>query len=137
MAQRVRRAVRTFFQGDGLAPELREMLNRELLPVVRDLREAHNLSVGPVSATVTADTILDEESQYWIVDASAGVVTLTLPSASEWKLPIHIKRINAGSNVVISPDGSDTIDGASSRSLTSQYESVTLVSDENATWWEF
>jgi hypothetical protein len=47
----------------------------------------------------------------------------------------HIKKIDSGAgNVIIDGNASETIDGATTYTLTTQYESVTIVSD-GATWW--
>jgi hypothetical protein len=67
------------------------------------------------------------------VDATAGAVTITLPDAAQVaaaKFPFSLKKIDASANAVMVQGGSgQTIDGAASRSLTSQYQDMTLYSD--------
>jgi hypothetical protein len=51
-------------------------------------------------------------------------------AASTATKPITIKRINSGANnITIDPNSTETVDGATTRILTQQYESVTLVSN--------
>ena len=114
---------------------IERLLDREVGPLLRELAEAYNLAVGPVATTVTADTTITSEFQYWPVDAAAGVVTLTLPAADQWSMPVVVKRQNVGgSNVVVAVAGTDLIDGASSVSLLTGYDVLRLVSDEESGW---
>lgn len=70
-----------------------------------------------------------------LVDATSGVVTITLPAASTRK-ELHIKKIDASANAVtISRAGSDTIEGSTSKSLAAQYNSYTIYSDGSTTWY--
>jgi len=120
---------------DGWTKDLELLINRELKPVLQELRGAYNLAVGPTS-TVTSDTTVTEETQYYLVDASGGAVTITLPSADKWKMPIFIKALDvSGGNITVATDGSDTIDDASSLTIYTQYDCYLLVSDETTGWW--
>jgi hypothetical protein len=75
-------------------------------------------------------TITVEDDYYVTVSASGGNRTITLPPADDADgLSYKIKRVDAtGNTVTISPDGSDTIEGLSSKSLASG-EIIELVSD--------
>lgn len=62
-------------------------------------------------------------------DAAGGAFTITLHAASTWTKTLTIKRINSGANAVtVDANASETIDGALTRVLGQQYESVTLAS---------
>lgn len=66
-----------------------------------------------------------------IADATAGAITLSLPPAALVPGRIYaFKRINAGANaVVIDPNGSETIDGNLTHTLTPQWNSLTIMSN--------
>lgn len=70
------------------------------------------------------------------VDATSGNVTITLPAASSVPGKLYrVKRIDAsGNTVTIARAGSDTIDGATSVSLTAQYQAKTLLRQTSTTW---
>lgn len=73
--------------------------------------------------STTSDDVL-------LADAAGGAFTITLHAASTWTKPLTIKRINSGANAVtLDGNASETIDGTTTRALTQQYESVTLVSN--------
>lgn len=69
-------------------------------------------------------------------DASGGAFTITLPTASgiAGRLYRIKKSDTSGNAVTIDPNGSETIDGSSTKSLTTAYDSVDLISD--GTNWE-
>jgi len=65
-----------------------------------------------------------------LADATSGAFTITLPAASNAGLEIKVIKVDSSANVVtISRQGSDTIQGATSRTLRYQYESLTFASD--------
>jgi hypothetical protein len=87
------------------------------------------LAVTSVSTSVT----LNNTDGVVLVDASGGVRTVTLPSAST-NYKYVIKKVDSSSNnVIINPAGGNTIEGASSKTLTTQYQFETLIS--NGTTW--
>jgi len=62
-------------------------------------------------------------------NASGGAITLTLPSAAAGKR-VTIKKTDSSSNTVtIQRDATNSIDGANTKVLYSQYESMTVISD--------
>lgn len=72
----------------------------------------------------TGDTI---SSDINLVTTGASNITLTLPSPASGQI-VTVKKIDSGAGeVIISGDGSDTIDGAGSKRLYYQYESLTCV----------
>lgn len=70
-----------------------------------------------------------------VCDATSGAITLTLPAASSFVGQMFwFKKIDASANAVtISRAGSDTIDGATTYVLSTQYKYVELIS--NGTAW--
>lgn len=82
------------------------------------------------------DTLLDEFRRTVLVDAVGANRTITLPTAASarWR-KYTIKKIDATANTVtIDADAAETIDGAATFVLTTQYESVTIQSD-GTEWW--
>lgn len=80
------------------------------------------------TATVSDHTIL--------CDATSGVVTITLPAVAGTSGRLYvIKKIDSSANnVVVDGNGSEVIDGATTQTLTSIYESITIQSNGSA-WY--
>lgn len=93
------------------------------LPTARDYRLA--------IATVNSNTSIEDGTVVFLVDASNGEVTLTLPSPAAGRLVIVKKVDNSSNEVTINPDTDSgaKIDGQDSVSLTNQYDKITLISD--------
>jgi hypothetical protein len=66
-----------------------------------------------------------------IADATAGAITMTLPPAALVPGRIYaFKRINSGANqVIIDGYASETIDGATSHSMSPQWNSVVVMTN--------
>lgn len=79
-----------------------------------------------VSKAATYEVAPDDD--FVLVDTSSGNITITLETAANFTHPVTIKNIGAN-NAVLDPDGTETIDGDSTHTLSSQYESTRLVSD--------
>ncbi len=93
---------------------------------------------GPLATATsvkTANYTLTERDSVVLANATGGAITITLPSAVGYTgLQYTVKRINGGTNnVTVATSDSQTIDGATTRTLSTQYETVTVVSD-NANW---
>jgi hypothetical protein len=72
-----------------------------------------------------------------LADATGGAFTVTLPVATGVTVSITVKKIDASANAVtIDGNAAETIDGAATRLLSTQYEAVTLWSD-GTNWWVF
>ncbi len=85
------------------------------------------------SRKVTASATLTTTDRVVEVN-STSATTMTLPSAASMKgFKLSFININTGM-VTITPNGSDTINGASNYSLTSQYQPLSIFSDGTA-WW--
>ena len=81
-------------------------------------------TVKNISANYTA-----ADGEALAVDASAGAVTITLPSPSSGAR-VRVKKTDASSNTVtVQPSGSETIDGASSHTISQKNEAYEYVSD--------
>jgi hypothetical protein len=94
------------------------------------------LSVPMPIRTVTATAAAAASDRTILCDASAGAITLTLPAASTMAgRVLTVKKIDASANAVtIDPNGVETIDGAATRTLSTQYASLTIHCDGSA-WW--
>ncbi len=80
--------------------------------------------------TITADYTVDDQNLI-LADATSGVITVTFLPASMIKGVLYIvKKIDASGNAItLDGNGSETIDGASTASLASQYDVLRVVSD--------
>lgn len=85
--------------------------------------------------TITAATTLSTTSDYTVAcDASTNAFTVTLPSAATTGLIYNIKKIDTTANAVtIVCNGAQTIDGATTKVLTTQWTSIT-VQAVNSNW---
>jgi hypothetical protein len=85
--------------------------------------------------SVTQSYGMNEADRYVLADASGGALTVTMPSAIGLKgREYTVIRTNGGGNAVtVDGDGSETISGAANVSLSSQWDRVTMVSD-NSNW---
>lgn len=86
--------------------------------------------------TVTTTTTLVSSDHLVLVDATAGAVTIELPpAASKEGFQIAVKKIDSSVNAVtVDGSASETIDGATTKALSAQYDSVTVASD-GTEWW--
>lgn len=87
-------------------------------------------------STYTTTATLDLYDEVVLGDATGGAFSLTLPPVAVAKgKKYHIKKTDASGNAVtVDGDGSETIDGATTKALSSQYASVTIVCD-GTVWW--
>jgi hypothetical protein len=90
-----------------------------------------NASVG-YKYTATSDALTLDGTHHMVnVDATAGAVTITLPTAVGITGRVYIvrKSDSSANAVIVDGDGAETINGATTYSLTSQYQSVTIMSN--------
>jgi hypothetical protein len=82
-----------------------------------------NTPITTISTTTTLD------ATYYTVLCSA-TLTVNLPAAASSSGQVYnIKNIGSGTTITIDPNASETIDGATTYTLTTQYESVSIQCD--------
>jgi len=88
------------------------------------------------TSSVTADYTATVNDSFIPVDATSAAVTVTLKPAAEAKSKrLTVKKIDSSINTVtVDGNGSETIDGATTAVITSQYDSICLMSD-GTEWW--
>ena len=94
---------------------------------VKITSETNQFVYAKVRSLSTTQSLTNGDS---IVLATAGSsnITLTLPSPTSGKI-FNIKKIDSGAGFVIISAPSGTIDGAASKTIASQYDSLTITSD--------
>jgi hypothetical protein len=92
-------------------------------------------SFGAAIATVTATTALTDAHHTVLCDATSGAITINLPAASTATRRIYnVKKIDASANAVtIDGNGAETIDGAATKAIATQWGVLSLQS--NGTAW--
>jgi hypothetical protein len=90
------------------------------------------------SKTVVATTHVVLESDEFLLiddDTAGGAVAVTLPQAAAREgRPLTVKKLGSTGNVTLTPDGSETIDGAGSLVISIQYDAPRIISD-GSNWW--
>lgn len=92
--------------------------------------------------TITADATINVTDNTVLIDATSGNVTVTLPAASAGYnstlnvgITYKFQRIdNSGNTVTIQRAGSDTINGTTSYTLTTQYQVKQTQATSTTTW---
>lgn len=72
---------------------------------------------------------LDETNHVALVDNAGAAVTVNLPTAAGITGRIYQIKLRGTGTLTIDPSGAETIDGAATHALATQYQSVTIVSD--------
>ena len=103
------------------------------------MRKSLDRLFGGGLATFSANTTLTvDDAGLVLVNASGGARTITLPAANALGgRPILFRVIKSDSTanaVTIQRAGTDTIEGATSLTLPTQWASVTLISDGSGAW---
>lgn len=89
-----------------------------------------------ISPTYTIDSNSDRQDHTIYVNASLANATINLPGAVRNGRELTIIKIDATANTVqLSRSGSDTINGAITKTANGQYESITLISDATNNIW--
>ena len=82
-----------------------------------------------VSLTPSNSSTYNDIEVIYLVSNSSTAVTATLPTAASIEgKNVHVKRLGTA-NVTVDGNSSETIDGSATFVLTSQYSSVTMISD--------
>lgn len=86
--------------------------------------------------TTDTTTTLTTTQGTLLVDASGAPVTVNLPAASGADRKIYnVKKTDASANIVtVDADSAEEIDGATTQSVSTQYENLMIQSD-GAAWW--
>lgn len=89
-----------------------------------------------IAAKTTSYTLTPDDSTV-AADATSGAVTLTLPAVSGCAGRIYVlKRLNSGANAVtVAANAAETIDGANTVSLGSQYSTLIIQGNAAGTAW--
>lgn len=89
-----------------------------------------------VSKSANYTVVESDRDKVILVDATSGVITISLLAAATAGngFRIVVKKIDNSSNaVIVDGNGSETIDGATTSSMSTQYDSINLIS--NGTNW--
>jgi len=72
-----------------------------------------------------------------LANTTGGGFTITLPlSSSNRNQAIRVKKTSSdGNTVTVGVTGGDLIDGASTKTFTSQYTSIDVIADGSGNWW--
>jgi hypothetical protein len=83
-----------------------------------------NYYVHDISSNYTQDG----DDDYLRVDTTSGNITITCAAAADWEQPLKVKKVTGSNNIIIDPNGSETIDGSATLTITSDAV-VEIVSD--------
>jgi len=95
-----------------------------------------NVLSRPTVASVTTTYTATDLDSLILCDATAGAFTVTLPAvAGVSGKKLTIKKTDASGNAVtVDGNGAETIDGAATKSLASQYKYISVISN-GAGWF--
>ena len=95
---------------------------------INELQNAIEDMDGVTEVTTTYTALADDDVV--LGDATSAGFTITLPTAADITGKKYtFKRTSASNNVTIDGASSETIDGATTKALASQYAFITIVSD--------
>jgi len=107
--------------------DLALVVNREIVPVIREAVQRFNERHGTTVITASDYTVADPVET---VIATAAI-TVTLPAVSGWKR--YLTLVANGGNITIATAGSDTNNGPSS--VTSTGLAILVPDGDNAAWY--
>lgn len=93
-------------------------------------------SIAPSTRTITGTTTLLASDYTVNADVSGGGYTVNLPAAASVPGQVYVirKPDSSGNTVTIDGNGAETINGAATQSLTTQYQTITIQS--TGTGWQ-
>lgn len=107
----------------------RQTQSEMMSAIEREINRTVDGYLFPVMSVTTTYT-MNLNDALILCDATGGAFTVTLKPAAECKEKlVIIKKVDNTANVTVDGDGSETIDGATTYSLTTQYQAVRLMSD--------
>ena len=89
---------------------------------------------NPTTVTTTSHTAGDANIILVDDDTAGSAVTVTLLAAASGNQIYQIKKLGTTASVTVDGNGAETIDGAANAVISTQYESITVVSD-GTQWW--
>lgn len=97
---------------------------------------ARGVVVPPGVTSVSGTYSVALEDQYILCDATSAAFTVSLPLAAQNECRIiHIKKIDSSANAVtVGIVSSDDIEGVTTKSLATQFKSLTLYSNGSVRW---
>ncbi len=101
----------------------------------QDLRDAVYSVLGVVPYVAkTANYTATEDDEFISCDATGGAITITLPAVATTRVGKRytVKKIDASNNVILDGNASETIDGATTKTLSSQWAVMTIVNTGSA-----
>ncbi len=113
----------------------RELVYPKEMPQLPRVKINQHLSRAVTSVTSTSVTLTDDDHIVLVDDDTAGSeVTINLPAASSSHGNIYtIKKLGTTANVTIDPNGSETIDGNTTLTVSIQYDAPKIYC--NGTNW--
>ena len=92
---------------------------------------AQLLSREVVTITSTDSPFTPTTEKTILCDATSGVITVNLPASATTKsMEVIVKKIDSSANAItVDGNSSETIDGATTKSLASQYDYIVVTSD--------
>jgi hypothetical protein len=101
-----------------------DTLVKSLLYVEQEILDRQQIWWSTAEAGFTADP---DVTDGWLIDSTAGIMTIALPPVADvLGKQLHFFKINAGNAVTLDPDGSETINQASSKSFSVQNDAWTI-----------
>ena len=85
---------------------------------------------------ITASATINFADYVILADATGGAITVTLPTAGSARgFVFHVKKTDASANAVtLDGNGAETIDDSATQATSTQYVTMTVVSD-GTEWW--
>lgn len=86
------------------------------------------------TAISSSGTVSVGTASWYLVATAGGDVTIGLPAAATCtNMVLGFKKLQAANNMILDPDGSETIDGAATKSFSDRWTFVNIIS--NGTNW--
>lgn len=125
-ANGVQEEIVAFIESSGLVPS-----GATLSQMLLSARRLFGGNIKTVTAAMSPYQITADDAGLLRIDATAGAVVLTMPSAAATKMmPFALRRVDATANAVtINRGGADTLDGVTSAPLVGQGQYVLYRSD--------
>lgn len=98
---------------------------------------AANITYNPTSNdSGDSPVTVTRTNSFYAADASGGAITYNLMAATGSGIQLYFKKIDSSANAVtIDGSGSETIDGATTYVLYSQYDSISIIDAASGVWY--